>query len=195
MNFYSWLCQCCKCNQQIREFLSLCDELGVPIAVDKTVWAAECVIFLGILLDGYNFVLRIPVEKRMTAVKMIHNILDRKKSKATVKELRELCGYLNFLCKAIFPGHAFLRRMYAKYSKVIHFPGASCAHDILSEFKLKSYHHVRVDGEFKADCRIWLQFLEDGYINDIVNRPMIDVLSPYIDYVFQYRTTLPNFHF
>ena len=162
-----------QCNQQIREFLSLCDQLGVLIASDKMVWASEFIVFLGILLDGHSFILRILMEKRMKAVKMIHNILDRKKSKATVKELQELCGYLNFLCKAIFPGRTFLRRMYAKYSNIVHFPGVSHEHYELGGFKLKPYHHVKVDSKFKADCRIWVQFLKEGYINDIVNQPMM----------------------
>ena len=113
----------------------------------------------------------------MKAIKLIYNILDRKKLKATVKELQELCGYLNFLCKAIFPGYPFIRCMYAKYSNCICVVGNSKDADT-SKFHLKAYHHVRIDWEFKADCRIWLEFLENGLINDIVNRPMIDILAP-----------------
>ena len=52
-----------KCNALIKTFLSLCEELGVPISLEKTEWAAEVVIFLGILLDGRNLKLGIPLEK------------------------------------------------------------------------------------------------------------------------------------
>ena len=167
------------CNFLIREFLHLCDQVGVPIAIDKTEWASDCVIFLGILLDGRHYIMRIPLEKRMKAIKLICNILDQKKSKATVKELQELCGYLNFLCKAIFPGHPFIRYMYAKYSNCVHVAGNSKDSDT-SKFHLETYHHVRIDREFKADCRNWLEFLENGLINDIVNRPMIGILAPHL---------------
>ena len=47
-------------------------------------------------------------------------------------------------------------------------------------FKLKPHHHVRLDREFKLDCKVWLQFLEmEGTVtlNNIVNHPMTDILS------------------
>ena len=98
------------CNWLISEFLKLREELGIPIALEKTEWAKDWVIFLGILLDGRQMIMSIPIEKRTKAVKMLQNMLHRKK--ATVKELQELCRYLNFLCKAIFPGRPFLQCMY-----------------------------------------------------------------------------------
>ena len=91
-----------RCNWLISKFLNLCKQLGVPIAVEKTEWAQETVVFLGILLDGRNLMLRVPIEKRIKALNLLKSFLDRKK--ATVKQLQELCGYLNFLCKAVFPG-------------------------------------------------------------------------------------------
>ena len=83
----------------IQEFLDMCDEPGVPIALDKTEWATINIVFLGILLDGKNMTLVIPEEKRIWAVNMLQTLSGRSKSKATVKELQTLCGYLNFLNK------------------------------------------------------------------------------------------------
>ena len=97
------------CNYLIQEFLDMCDEPGVPIALDKTEWATINIVFLGILLDGKNMTLVIPEEKRIWAVNMLQTLSGRSKSKATVKELQTLCGYLNFLNKAIVPGRAFAR--------------------------------------------------------------------------------------
>ena len=139
-----------RCNYLIDQFLILCDQLGVPIALEKTELADCYVTFLGILLDGKNMLLSIPPDKRDKAIHLLKTFIDRRK--ATVKELQELCRYLNFLCKAIFPGCPFVRRMYVKYAKII---------DKSDNCQLKPHHHVRLDMEFKVDCNIWLQFLDD----------------------------------
>ena len=51
------------CNWMIQKFLDLCLELGVPISREKTEFASEIIVYLGILLDGRNLVLAIPEEK------------------------------------------------------------------------------------------------------------------------------------
>ena len=166
------------CNRIIAEFLHICSQVGVPIADDKTVWGCEWIIFLRILLDGKHMVLRIPMEKRDRAIKMLKNFIQKRK--ATIKELQELCGYLNFLCKAVFPGRPFLRRMYAKYSKIIKIPTDRREPKALMimDGKLRPHHHVHLDQEFKSDCQVWLDFLdESSQLSKIVNRPMIDLLD------------------
>ena len=45
-----------RCNYLIQEFLNLCSEIGIPIALDKTEWAAIRIVFLGILLDGEHLI-------------------------------------------------------------------------------------------------------------------------------------------
>ena len=126
--------------------------------------------------------LRLPIEKKDKALSILQKMLDRKK--ATVRELQELCGYLNFLSKAIFPGRPFIRRMYAKYSQIMKLPSKNCHKTEQEreldthEFKLKPHRHVRLDQVFKADCKVWIQFLLDNELSTVVNRPMIDVLSP-----------------
>ena len=97
------------CNYLIQEFLDRCEELGVPIAFDKTEWASLKIVFLGILLNGQTMSLVVPEEEQLRAVNMIQLLLNRRKAKATVKEIQTLCGYLNFLNKAIVPGRAFTR--------------------------------------------------------------------------------------
>ena len=151
-----------SCNELVRTFLRICDRINVPIAHDKTEWASPQIVFLGILLDGINFRLSIPLDKREKSLKMINQLLDKKK--ATVKQIQQLTGYLNFLAKAIHPGRAFTRRMYAK-----------CALRALNGDQkiLKPYHHVRLDREFKLDCEVWKSFLMESTIG--VCRPMIDL--------------------
>ena len=60
-----------ECDSLIRKFLNMCHSLGIPIVLEKTKWACDWVIFLGILLDGSNMVLHIPLDKRDKAVKML----------------------------------------------------------------------------------------------------------------------------
>ena len=133
-----------ECNKLINSFLEICKRLNIPVADEKTVFGDSQVVFLGILLDGEHFVLAIPEEKRRKAINMLNYVLDAKKVK--VKDLEALTGYLNFLNRAIFPGRAFTRRMYAKFMN-------------LSQ-NLKKHHHLRIDKEFKEDCKVWLNFLD-----------------------------------
>ena len=100
------------CNWLLKQFLKICEKIGIPIALDKTEWATEVIAFLGILLDGKNYVLSIPINKRDWAVRLLRLMLS--KSQATIKALQALCGYLNFLGRAIYPGRVFTRWMYAK---------------------------------------------------------------------------------
>ena len=159
-----------KCNYMITQFLQLCEELGVPVSMDKTEWASDLMIFLGILLDGNNLVLALPAEKRRRAIEMLEIFVDKSREKATVKQLQKLCGFLNFINKAVLPGRTFTRRMYAKYSDIVNINGAlKNSH----KYKWKQHYHVTLDNEFQSDCQIWLKFLESED-NLVVYRPMIE---------------------
>ena len=120
-----------------------------------------------------NYILAVPLEKRDKAISLLQNMIDKKKS--MVKDLQILCGYLNFISKAIFLGRPFVHRMYAKYSIAV-----NTKYDIREnesyQLKLRQYYHIRLDGEFKADCRVWLQFLS-SQMSQVVNRPMVDLLG------------------
>ncbi len=41
----------------------VCEELGIPLALDKTVWAMVHIRFLGLILDSVHQVVRIPQHK------------------------------------------------------------------------------------------------------------------------------------
>ena len=156
------------CNQLLRGFLDMCKILSVPLALDKTEWANKQVIFLGILMDGETHTLVVPEEKRHNALTLLWNMIDRKK--ATVKQIQSLAGLLNFLCKAVFPGRAFTRRMYAKYGGLTDNRGSV---KMGSQAKLlKAHHHVNVDREFRSDCKMWVDFLHMSHT--VVGRPFVD---------------------
>ena len=147
------------CNRLVRVFLEICKTIGVPVSLEKTQWSSSYIIFLGIMLDGEHFTLSIPEDKRAKALTMLELFTDKKKS--TVKHLQILTGYLNFLSRAVVPGRAFTRRIYAKFSN-------------LDRTKLKHYHHVSLDAEFKFDCEVWRLFLLHSSSRTIC-RPMVDL--------------------
>ena len=160
-----------RCNELLSEFHKMCSDIGIPLSDEKTKWANDLVIFLELLLDGRRFIIRIPLEKRRRAIMMLNNMIAKKK--AMVGELQELCRYLNFLCCAIFPGRPFIRLMYAKYSDSIVLPyPIGGRKPEANKTILKKYYHVRLDSEFKSDCKIWLAFLDDhSQLNEIVKGP------------------------
>ena len=139
-------------------FHETCKVIGIPVAENKTRWPDTEVVFLAILINGISKTLSIPEEKRLKAVDWLRLCCENRK--VTVKQLQSLAGLLNFLHRAIYPGRAFTRRIYAKIS------GRTAT--------LKPHHHVRVDTELKSDCGTWLQFLQT---NDMTNfcRPFIDL--------------------
>ena len=121
-------------------------------------------VFLGVLFDGESFHLCIPEEKRLKALSLVQMM--ENKNKATVKELQKLTGLLNFLCKVIHPGRTFTRRMYNKYSAPVD----------KKDQKLKHFHHMKMDTEFKRDCRVWQLFLQ-SVESMCLTRPFIDFES------------------
>ena len=145
------------CNLLVKCFMDTCAEIGIPVAAEKTVWATQLIVFFGILLDDKNLRLTIPEEKRIKAVNQIGKLICKRK--ATVLELQQVAGILNFLSRAIVPGRAFTRRIYAKCT---------------GHSNLKQHHHVRLDGEFKSDCGVWMKFLNTNQITT-VSRPFIDL--------------------
>ena len=85
---------------------------------------------------------------------MVSYALTKQNKKITVHQLQKICGFLNFLSKAIVPGRAFTRRCY-KFLKG----------------DLKQYHHIRVSKELRKDLQIWLMFLKHP---SAVSRPFAD---------------------
>ena len=147
------------CNNLMRWFLHLCEDIRMPIAFDKTKWGSTTVIFLGNLLDGQKLYISLPLDKKDKALCLLNDFTGKKK--ATIKNLQVLAGYLNFLSCVIFAGRAFTRRIYAKYAST-------------KEKKLKQHHHVSLDKEFQFDLNVWRLFLVNHH-SRAVCRPMVDL--------------------
>ena len=145
---------CSACNGQIQEFLDICTEIGFPVAMDKTFWASDRLIFLGLLIDTQRQLVMIPVEKITKAVSLINKFLRRKRKTVMIREIQQITGLLNFFGKCIVPGRAFTRRLYS-----------------LIDVKLEQHHHVKLTQETVRDLKMWLKFLQHPAV---FARPFMD---------------------
>ena len=143
------------CDMQVNTFLRICEEIKFPVSLEKTFWGSTKMTFLGMLIDTVNQCVAIPIEKIRKAVLLINEILHKKSKKITLNQLQTICGFLNFLGKCVIPGRAFTRRLYA-YT----------AND-----KLKPHHHIKLNGEMRADLTMWLTFLDHP---SVFTRPFLD---------------------
>ena len=138
------------CNNQVRQFISICEYICFPVNMEKTYWGTTRMVFLGMLIDTVLQMVFVPVEKVEKATQMINEILNNKKHKATLLQIQRICGFLNFLGKSVVPGHAFTRRLYRLTSDL--------------EGKLKPHHHLTVSAETRSDLIMWKKFLENPLV-------------------------------
>jgi hypothetical protein len=129
-----------QCQYNLERFISLCHQIGVPIAPDKTFRPSTTLTFAGIELDSIRSEARLPQEKITKCVELITAFLTRKK--VQLHELQSLIGLLNFATTVVTPGTAFLRRLYD-----------------LTQGVLRPHHFIRLRSEVKNDLRVWLGFL------------------------------------
>ena len=130
-----------KCRAKRQHFLTFCEDVGVPMAPDKTEGPSQVLTFAGIELDCCKNEARLPMEKVEKCLSAIRNLLSRRK--VTLKELQSLIGLLNFACSVIVPGRVFLRKLINLTMGVTH-----------------SHHFLRLTNETKKDLRIWDTFLD-----------------------------------
>ena len=114
---------------------------------EKTHWATQFIIFLGMGLDSANRLILIPLEKRDCAITSLQHLI--KKRTVSVLKLQQISGFLNHLCKAIFLARAFTRKLYMKTAGK------------------KQHHHVNLDAETKDDCKVWLDFLQEENVSSV----------------------------
>ena len=87
------------CDRQIEVFLTVCNEICFPVAIEKTYWGRTILTFLGMLLDTERQLICIPMDKLVKAANWVNYFLNKKNKKATLLEFQKLCGILNFLCR------------------------------------------------------------------------------------------------
>ena len=130
------------CEWQLNIFLDICQTIGMPISIEKTVRACTQLVFLGLLVDGEKQLVMIPTKKIEKALTLIREFLQKGKKKMTLRRMQQLCSFLNFLCRAVQPGRVFTRRLYPAATK-----------------NLKPHHHLKITQEMKNDLLVWEEFL------------------------------------
>ena len=104
-------------KHQFDIFLAVCKYLNIPIKVTKTD-SGLIIIYLGIELDTIQMQSRLPEEKIIKCIQKIDRVLG--KERVFKKTLESLAGLLNFACRVIRPGRAFLRRIYTTIARHHH---------------------------------------------------------------------------
>jgi hypothetical protein len=130
-----------ECTNLMSNFSSLCQELGVPLAVEKTIGPSCVITFLGLEIDTLEIVIKIPPPKLSEVQQKLIETLNKKK--ITLKDLQSLTGLLNVCALAIPAVRAFNRRFCDAMQGVC-----------------KPNHFIRVSVGMKDDIRMWLSFLE-----------------------------------
>ena len=92
------------CNWQINVFMDICADIHFLVILEKTFWADTQTTFLGFLLNTLTQTVSVPREKIIKGTNMIESVLGQQKHKATVYQIQKICGFLNFLSRAIIPG-------------------------------------------------------------------------------------------
>ena len=136
------------CQESLAIALSLCDQVGLPVAPEKTEGPTTKLIFLGIELDTQSMQLRLPPEKRMRLLAaMAHWTGPRGRPAARTtgkkRELLSLIGLLSHAAKVVQPGRAFIRSLIDR----------ACTVHCLE-------HHVRLDSRARQDLAWWHTFLQ-----------------------------------
>ena len=129
---------------QLSSFLSMCADIGIPIAPDKTVQPSQLISFLDIELESVAMEARLPVDKLNKCTALIETCL--KKDKIQLKPLQSVNGTLNFACQAdsqVVSGSPFLRRLINLTTGVT-----------------RPCHYIRITHEVREDLKTWLIFLQ-----------------------------------
>lgn len=98
-----------QCFHLLDTFRSIYSSLGVPLAEAKTESPISKLSFLGIELDSVQQYSRLPADMLTCLQLLLEKHIAAKKM--TLKELQFLIGHLNYACRVVAPGRAFLHRL------------------------------------------------------------------------------------
>ena len=96
---------------------------------------------MGVLLDSNKMEAGLPLDKLTRTKEALHEW--SRKISATLKELQSLIGTLQFACRVVVPGRAFLHRIIS-----------------LTKGISNSRWNIKLNTEFRKDVSMWLAFLE-----------------------------------
>ena len=139
------------CEEALRATVELCDELGVPVAGEKTEGPSTTITFLGIEIDSCQGQLRLPQEKLRDLMRLLNHWMLHHRSPGhgstprrtgTKRDLLSLIGLLNHAATVVRPGRTFLRSLIDASTTVEHLD-----------------HHVTLRAQARADIAWWHTFV------------------------------------
>ena len=133
------------CQTALSTALRLCDQVGLPVAPEKTEGPATTLTFLGIELDTHRMQLRLPQDKqaRLRAAMARWCRPRAGRPSGTKRDLLSLVGLLSHAAKVVRPGRPFIRSLIDR------------AYTVSS-----LEHHVRLNSAARQDLAWWGTFLE-----------------------------------
>ena len=147
------------CHNNFAIIQRTCQELGVPLAMEKLEGPSHSLTFLGIELDTICMEARLPDDKLTRIRTLLVSWLTKKK--ATKREILSLVGVLQHASKVVRPGRTFTARMYSKAARV------------------KELHYfTRLNKEFRSDLHWWHTFINSwndlGFLHLAHLQPIFD---------------------
>lgn len=129
-----------ECAKLMHIFTSVCKNLGVPIATDKTEGPTTYITYLGLEINTVSQTLFIPHDKVTSLTEQLNEINNHEK--VTLQQLQSLCELLAFCSRSLPPARALIRRFYRDMAGV-----------------QKPHHMIRVNLGMKQDAMTLLKFL------------------------------------
>ena len=128
-------------TEDLKRFLSMCEDIGIPISEKKTFYPDTTMSFLGLELDTVNNQVRLPEDKLTRCISEIQDLIRNKSTR--IRNLQSVIGLLNFACQVVLPGRAFLRRLID-----------------LTIGKVAPHHWIKIKNALD-DLIVWLEFLSN----------------------------------
>ena len=125
------------CAAQLNSAITVCENLGFPVAPKKVEGPSTVLTFLGIEIDSTAQELRLPQPKLMRLKVVLAAWLGRRN--ATKRDLQSLIGLLNHAATVVPPGRIFVRQ-------------------IIETMKIP-FQRVRLNAHCKADIAWWSSFV------------------------------------
>lgn len=124
----------------MKAFEDLCQQLGVPLAAEKTQGPSQKMVFLGIGIDVSTSSLFFEEKRVLDALKKIRDFVRKRIHKRV--EWQSMVGTLSFLSQVVVPGRAFMTRISRKLAG--------------------SRRWIQTDSLIREDLDCWHEFLSQN---------------------------------
>ena len=130
-----------RCQLALDTLLQLLRQLGFAISYNKVVTPTRKLCFLGIDICTESLTLSLPKNKVDKFMDMLCAFRSRKR--ASLRQLQQLAGRLNWASAVVHGGRTYLRRVL----------------DLMRPLK-ESYHKALLSASFMADIQWWISYLK-----------------------------------